>query len=55
MDVKYEKGDPDMLSFQNTSKHVVAQRLAQSRHLNTVELIELTLHKLTLTFSFVLT
>lgn len=54
MDVKYEKGDPDMLSFQNTSEHV-AQRLAQSRHLNTVELIELTLHKLTLTFSFVLT
>ena len=54
MDVKYEKGDPDMLSFQNASEHV-AQRLAQGRHLNTLELIELTLHKLTLTFSFILT
>ena len=30
MDVKYEKGDPDMLSFQNTSEHV-AQSLAQVR------------------------
>ena len=54
MDVKYEKRDADMLSFQNTSEHV-AQRLAQGRHLNTLELIELTLHKLTLTFSFILT
>lgn len=53
LDGKSKKGGPDnCLSFQTISEHI-AQGLAHGGHsTNTADLVELTLHELTLTFLF---